>query len=219
MTSSLAIRLCCRPLSRPVARGFATSSPSGSDDESRDKEDKDGSTSTTKKTPLRKRIWGALKSAVLLKSTYERLFVGIGVKDHDLASFLASTASLTTYTMVGLSAAGTLGVDTSPLLAGVGVTGFTVGFALRDIASNYLSGVILLLNRPFRPGQLVTIGDQAKKLKGVYQRMDLRYTYLKALPDPSSSATAAEQQTETIMVPNQTVFAMELYVRMTFLLR
>ena len=39
--------------------------------------------------------------------------------------------AIAAYTLAGFSVLGTLGVDTKPLVAGLGVGGFTVGFALR----------------------------------------------------------------------------------------
>ena len=52
--------------------------------------------------------------------------------------------------MAGLvTALGTLGVDVSALVAGLGLTGFALGFAVKDTISNILAGVLLLVYRPF----------------------------------------------------------------------
>lgn len=45
--------------------------------------------------------------------------------------FASKSAAIAIYTLGGFSLLGTLGVDTKPLVAGLGVGGFTVGFALR----------------------------------------------------------------------------------------
>lgn len=45
--------------------------------------------------------------------------------------FASKSAAIAIYTLAGFSLLGTLGVDTKPLVAGLGVGGFTVGFALR----------------------------------------------------------------------------------------
>lgn len=45
--------------------------------------------------------------------------------------FASKSAAIAVYTLAGFSVLGTLGVDTKPLVAGLGVGGFTVGFALR----------------------------------------------------------------------------------------
>jgi small conductance mechanosensitive channel len=48
-----------------------------------------------------------------------------------------------------------LGFEVGPLLAGLGVAGFIVGFALQDTLSNFASGVMILLYRPYDVGDLV----------------------------------------------------------------
>lgn len=45
--------------------------------------------------------------------------------------------AIAAYTLAGFSVLGTLGVDTKPLVAGLGVGGFTVGFALRVSGNSY----------------------------------------------------------------------------------
>ena len=51
------------------------------------------------------------------------------------------------------SALGTLGVNISALIAGLGLGGFALGFALRDILANLVAGVLILVYRPFTVGR------------------------------------------------------------------
>ena len=44
-----------------------------------------------------------------------------------------------------VTALGTAGVNVSALVAGLGLTGFALGFAFRDVLSNLLAGVLILL--------------------------------------------------------------------------
>jgi small conductance mechanosensitive channel len=57
-----------------------------------------------------------------------------------------------------------LGIDIGPLLAAVGATGFIVGFALQGTLSNFASGLMILLNRPFDVGDVVTAGGVTGKV-------------------------------------------------------
>src|SRR5689334_11161760 len=58
---------------------------------------------------------------------------------------LAQTAKVTLI-VVGLATAlGTIGINISALVAGLGLTGFALGFALKDIVSNVVSGALILL--------------------------------------------------------------------------
>src|SRR5215510_3944668 len=67
-------------------------------------------------------------------------------------------------------------VDVTAFLAGLGILGFTVGFALQDIMKNFAAGVILLLQQPFHVGE--TIG--VKGFDGTVLAIDLRSTEMRA---------------------------------------
>ena len=57
-----------------------------------------------------------------------------------------------------------MGISLGPLLAGVGVVGFIVGFALQDSLSNFASGVMILIYRPFDVGDVIEAGGAAGKV-------------------------------------------------------
>jgi small-conductance mechanosensitive channel len=94
----------------------------------------------------------------------------------DLLSFLSRSSRVAALVVGLVTALGTIGVDVKALVAGVGITGFALGFALRDIVSNLLAGVLLLLHRPFRRGDRIQVAGS----EGVVREIDLRYTRLEA---------------------------------------
>lgn len=51
-----------------------------------------------------------------------------------------------------------IGLELGPVLAGLGVAGFIVGFALQDTLSNFASGMMILIYRPFDVGDVVEAG-------------------------------------------------------------
>ena len=53
-----------------------------------------------------------------------------------------------------------LGVSIGPLLAGLGIAGIVIGFALQDTLSNFASGMMILLYRPYDVGDLVDAGGE-----------------------------------------------------------
>lgn len=68
----------------------------------------------------------------------------------------------------------TLGLDVTAVIAGLGLTGFALGFALRDVLSSAVAGLLILLNRPFLNGDRIRVGD----FEGTVLSTDLRYTLL-----------------------------------------
>ncbi len=80
--------------------------------------------------------------------------------DATLAKFLANIAYYTLFTLVVISALGKLGVETASFIAILGAAGLAVGFALQGSLGNLASGVMLMLFRPVRVGDLVTVAGQ-----------------------------------------------------------
>jgi small-conductance mechanosensitive channel len=67
------------------------------------------------------------------------------------------------------------GIDLKGVIAGMGLTGFVLGMALKDILSNLVSGIIILFTKPFNIGDEVIIGGK----QGVVHEINLRHMILK----------------------------------------
>lgn len=77
--------------------------------------------------------------------------------------FIQTTSRL--ILLVGLIIAiAQLGVEVGPLLAGLGIAGFVIGFALQDTLSNFASGLMILVYRPFDVGDAVEAGGVLGKV-------------------------------------------------------
>ncbi len=74
----------------------------------------------------------------------------------------------------GVTALGTMGINVSALVAGLGLTGFALGFGLKDILSNLVSGILILLYRPFSIHDRISVAG----MEGTVTDIDLRYTRL-----------------------------------------
>ena len=57
-------------------------------------------------------------------------------------------------------AAGQVGINILPALAGLGVVGIALGFAAQDSVANMISGFLIFWDRPFRVGDYVSVQDQ-----------------------------------------------------------
>ncbi len=66
--------------------------------------------------------------------------------------------------------------DVTAFLAGLGILGFTVGFALQDVMKNFAAGVILLIQQPFHVNEVIGTAG----FDGTVLQIDLRSTELKA---------------------------------------
>lgn len=84
----------------------------------------------------------------------------------------------------------TLGINMAALIAGLGLGGFALGFALKDSVSNLLSGVLVLIYKPFKTGDKIKVAGVVGEVKSI----DLRYTNI-------------EGEDEDYLVPNKKVFS------------
>lgn len=88
---------------------------------------------------------------------------------------LAAKISFVVLILVGLiTALGTAGVNVSAMVASLGLFGFTLGYAFKDLLSNTLAGVMILFYRPFKIGDKIS----GKEFVGHVKEVNLRYTVL-----------------------------------------
>ncbi|MCW5581870.1 MAG: mechanosensitive ion channel, partial [Luteimonas sp.] len=64
----------------------------------------------------------------------------------------------------------------SAVLGSAGVVGLVLGFAFKDIAENYVAGILLSLRKPFSPGDHVKIDDREGKVVALQSRTTLMMT-------------------------------------------
>jgi small-conductance mechanosensitive channel len=139
----------------------------------------------------------------LVRPLYSLILKSKLTADPDLARFLAKSGAISIYSLAGMTALGTLGVDTAPLLTGIGITGFTVGFALKEVATNFLSGVMLVFGKPFRKGQwLKVLGSTTAQLEGEVQSIDARYVLLRTKDKSLVMIPSVVVYTNPILVSN-----------------
>ncbi|MBD3814636.1 MAG: mechanosensitive ion channel, partial [Betaproteobacteria bacterium] len=84
-----------------------------------------------------------------------------------------ATGTLLSYTLVGtgiVSTLSTLGVSWDKLQWLVAALSVGLGFGLQEIFANFVSGLIILFERPVRVGDMVTIGDKTGHIKKIHIR-------------------------------------------------
>ncbi len=97
--------------------------------------------------------------------------------DRGLENLLIKTYRVVGTLFIGLMVLDQLDVNIVTLLTAFGIAGIALGFAARDTLENYISGITILLDRPFRIGDNIRIED----VYGTVDEITLRSTRLRTL--------------------------------------
>ena len=71
--------------------------------------------------------------------------------------FVTSVAEKVAWAFVIVMALEKLGVEVGPIIAGLGVTGFILGFAFQESLGSIASGLMIAINQPFKVGDFVSV--------------------------------------------------------------
>ena len=107
-----------------------------------------------------------------------------------LSDFLVSVVSKVCWAVVALVALQRLGVNVGPIVAGLGVTGFILGFAFQETLGSFAAGMMIALNQPFKVGDYVVAGG----VEGAILELNMMATVF---------ATADNKK---VVVPNKVVW-------------
>jgi len=107
-----------------------------------------------------------------------------------LKNILVSTSGGIVIVLGILIALSQVGISLAPMLAGLGVAGFIVGFALQDSLSNFAAGAMILIYRPFDVNDLVEVPGAS----GTVKKMNLVSTTITTLDN------------QTLVVPNSRIW-------------
>lgn len=90
--------------------------------------------------------------------------------DKTTYSFVETAVRYTILIIGVVSALDAVGINTGALLTSLGIVGVTIGFAARDSLSNFISGIIIFIDRPFVLGDLVEIDDKYGRVSEITLR-------------------------------------------------
>lgn len=86
-----------------------------------------------------------------------------------------------------LTVAGQLSINVGSLVAGVGIAGLALSFAAQDTIANLISGVAIIIDRPFKEGDWIAVGDMHASVTQIRLRTTTLTTF----------------DNETVVVPNK----------------
>lgn len=112
------------------------------------------------------------------------------VEDLTVENLIKQVAYYSVWTLGVIVALDAFGFDPRSVATGLGLTGLALGFALKDILSNLVSGILILLLRPFELGDQIVVGET----EGNVEQIELRATQLRTYDG------------RVVLVPNAEVF-------------
>jgi small-conductance mechanosensitive channel len=112
--------------------------------------------------------------AWLVRALLARLFAVV-IQDRTTENLIRQIVYYTIWLLGIIIAVNALGFDPQALATGLGLTSLALGFALKDILSNFVSGLLILVMRPFELGDEIVVGDTEGSVEGI----DLRATQIR----------------------------------------
>jgi len=113
-----------------------------------------------------------------VSTTLQEMLAGLLSLLPDLIiALLIFIVSLWSVIVLGIVAAlQQVGFNLTAFLTGLGILGFTVGFALQDVSKNFIAGLLLLLEQPFDIGDTIEVGKHLGTVANVEIRATEIYT-------------------------------------------
>lgn len=113
---------------------------------------------------------------IFIKKTIKNRFDGLKQKRAEtLISVFGETFKFIIWIIALLMIISEFGVNIAPILASVGLAGLAIGMAAKDIISDFISGLFILLEDQYSIGDRIKIGG----VEGVVQEISLRKTIIK----------------------------------------
>jgi len=125
-----------------------------------------------------------------LAARWVRRTAKVKIHDPETLQLLSRLVRWTVIIMGTLAALEQVNFDATSFIAGLGIAGITIGFALQDIARNFVAGILLLVRQPFDIGNAVEVAGYA----GTVLDITTRDTVLKTWDG------------EMVVLPNMDVF-------------
>ncbi len=121
-------------------------------------------------------IIGSILVARIVRMILRRVMSGDHVTSHLLRDFIISSSGRVIIAIGFLLALSALEVNLAPLLAVIGAAGFVVAFALQGTLSNFASGLLIMVFKPFDVGDDVEVGGG---IKGKVTHVTIFSTYIR----------------------------------------
>jgi len=110
--------------------------------------------------------------------------------DDTFNNFIASSVSAVLWIFILIAMLAKFGIEIAPIIAGLGLAGFAIGFAVQGSLSNFAAGVMMIILKPFKVGDYVDVAGA----KGIVKDIGIMTCILSTLDN------------KKIIVPNAKIF-------------
>jgi len=107
-------------------------------------------------------VIGSIILARIVRGLLKRSLAGAHQTSQLLRSFLVDMSGRAIEVLGVLAGLSALEINLAPILAVIGAAGFVVAFALQGTLSNFASGLLIMVNKPFDVGDVVEVGGDIK---------------------------------------------------------
>ncbi len=108
-------------------------------------------------------FWLAKKLASLFALSLERAKFS-----KEVAPFLVSFAGVAMKVVVLLASASIIGIETTSIVGILAAAGFAVGFALQGSLSNFAAGILIMVFKPYKIGEIVEVSGKFGKVEDIH---------------------------------------------------
>ncbi len=129
-------------------------------------------------------LWIIKRFVKVLNKLMERREVNVSLR-----GFLSALVSILLKVMLFISIAGMVGIETTSFIAVLGAAGLAIGLALQGTLANFAGGVMILLFKPFKVGDLI----ESQGHKGTVKEIHIFVTVL------------LTPENKTVILPNAAV--------------
>jgi small-conductance mechanosensitive channel len=132
-------------------------------------------------------------AAFVVRRFRQRVYRALAKRNvkNNVPELVTNLITIGVYILAGLFALRALGADSSSLVTSIGLITAAISLSLQDVLRNFVSGIYLLAEQPFAPGDRIRVAGE----EGIVERVDIRTTQLR------------NDRAEQVLVPNAKVFS------------
>lgn len=127
-------------------------------------------------------IWITYQIILIIQIIVDRFLEKLFSKEEDpgtqaAVKIIGKIIKALVWLFAGLFALSNLGINVTSVMAGIGIGGIAIAFALQNILTDLFSSFAIFFDKPFIVGDFIVIGDQA----GVVEKIGIKTTRIRAL--------------------------------------